>query len=248
LEKNYRKKNKKEERQVAVPLHRDGRVGGTLGTWEAALELHCMRILTSREGESRVEVSGKLIDLLAGSNELLINLLLELHTCRVNRELLPDLGLQVLAGRGIAGKEASSTLAELGSLGLLEESVSDILHINARDVNLGGGGNDVSSSDATKRNTVELIGARDQKETALKTLQEDCTAAGKATSNDDDDCARGKRLAECRKLGNLLLALAAALPLALKITLNAHVGLSYYRKKKKKKIQTQKKTKKDEEK
>jgi len=188
-----------------------------------------MRILASGKREGSVKIGRKLIDLLTSSNELLINLLLELKTSRVNRELLKNLRLQVLTRRSIESKETSSTLAKLGSLGLLEGSISDVLNINVRDINLGGSGDNISSSDTTKRNTVELIRARDKKKAALKTLQEDSTAASKTTSNDDNNSAGSKRLAESREL-NLLLLSALALALAATLlpvkndALHTHVG------------------------
>jgi len=194
-----------------------------------------MRILASGEGEGGMEVGRKLINLLAGGNKLLINLLLELKTSSVDGELLQNLGLQILASRSVDGEEAGSTLALLGSLGLLEGGVSDILHINAGDIDLGGGGNDVGSSDATQGDTVVLVGARDEKKAALKTLQEDSTAASKATSDDDDDCARSQRLAESRELHLLLLSslASAALSLSLDIALHAHIDEPSIKKQKK---------------
>ena len=46
--------------------------------------------------------------------------------------------------------------ALLGSLGLLEGGIGDLLELDGRDVELGGGLDDISTVDSSKRNTVNL--------------------------------------------------------------------------------------------
>jgi len=181
-----------------------------------------VRILTSAEREGGVKVGRKLVNLLTGSDELLINLLLELQASSIDGVHLAHLVLKNLTDSGVLREETSSTLGLLGSLGLLEGGISDVLHVDRGDIDLGGGGNDVSGIDATKRDTVELVRARDEEKTALETLQEHGAATSKAAGKDDHNGARLQRLTECRELGDLLLLLLLAGALAT-ITLNAHV-------------------------
>ena len=49
--------------------------------------------------------------------------------------------------------------ALLGSLGLLESGVGDLLELDGRDVELGGGLDHISTVDSSQRNTVDLEGA-----------------------------------------------------------------------------------------
>lgn len=87
-----------------------------------------------------------------------------------------------------------SLLASL-LLGLLANEVLglsnliDLLGIDASQVDLLGGGDDVASVDPPQRNTVDLEGAGDEEDTLVEGLEEDDALATETTSEQDQDRA-----------------------------------------------------------
>lgn len=93
-----------------------------------------------------------------------------------------------------------SLLARL-LLGLLANEVlglGDLVNLGSVDtgeVNLLGGGDDVSGVDSSQGNTVDLEGASDEEDTLVEGLQEDDTLAAETASEQDQDGAGLQRLA-----------------------------------------------------
>lgn len=90
----------------------------------------------------------------------------ELHLINISLQLGIHSGLERLSlggGDGGLGGGAGleeSLLALLLGHGLsLEHGIGDLGHINAIQVHLGGGGNDVSLVHSAQRDTVEVVGA-----------------------------------------------------------------------------------------
>mgnify|MGYP000912397351 CR=1 FL=1 len=96
--------------------------------------------------------------------------------------------------------------AYLGLLSLLEESLLagpllglvggevlglrdllDLLLVEARDVDLVRGGDDVAGVDPAQRNAVDLEGAGNEEDTLVEGLEENDTLAAEATGEDDQD-------------------------------------------------------------
>ena len=94
----------------------------------------------------------------------------------------------------------------LGLLSLLEESLLtslllsllggevlglgdlvNLLLVEAGDVDLVGGGDDVSGVDSSQGNAVDLEGAGDEEDTLLEGLQENDPLASEATSEEDEN-------------------------------------------------------------
>lgn len=94
----------------------------------------------------------------------------------------------------------------LGLLSLLEESLSgglllgllggevlglgdllDLGGVEAGDVDLVGGGDDVSGVDSSQGDTVDLEGTGDQEDTLVESLEEDDALAAEATGEEDQD-------------------------------------------------------------
>lgn len=78
-----------------------------------------------------------------------------------------------------------------------------LIYLDVGDVQLGGGGDNVSLVDATERDAVELEGTSDEQKTAVKLLQEDDALAAVATSQEDKNGTGGDALAKSSLLGRL---------------------------------------------
>lgn len=97
----------------------------------------------------------------------------------------------------------------LGLLSLLEESLSgslllgllggevlglrdllDLGGVKAGDVDLVGGGDDVSGVDSSQGNAVDLEGTSDEENTLVESLEKDDTLAAEAASEEDQDGTR----------------------------------------------------------
>lgn len=111
---------------------------------------------------------------------------------------------------GFAKKENSY----LGLLALLEESVGaslllgllggevlwlgdlvNLLLVEAGDVDLVGGGNDVSGVDAAQGDTVDLEGTGDEEDALVEVLEEDDALATETAGEEDQDGTGLQRLA-----------------------------------------------------
>ena len=103
------------------------------------------------------------IDGLLVSNTLSLDLLLD---SLVTKELL------------LSGSLLGSLLA--GEVGNVE-----LLDLDGLNVDTGGGGNDVTSVNSSKRNTVDLEGTRDKESRVLKSLEEDNSLTTETTSKGD---------------------------------------------------------------
>lgn len=79
-------------------------------------------------------------------------------------------------------------------------------HLNRRNINLGGGGNNIGLVDATQRHTVDLVRTSDEQKTAFELLQDNDTLALVAASQQNSDGARSDRGAKTRSLDDLLLS------------------------------------------
>lgn len=80
-------------------------------------------------------------------------------------------------------------------LGLLADKVLglgdlvDLLGVDAGQVDLLGGGDDVSGVDSSQGDAVDLEGASDEQDTLVEGLEEDDTLAAEATGEKDQDSA-----------------------------------------------------------
>lgn len=125
----------------------------------------------------------------------------------------------------------SSSTTDLGLLALLEESLLagllvllvldevtvgadlvDDARVDAAQVNLGGGGDDIAGVDSPERDAVDLEGTGDEENTLGQVLEEDDALAAEAASEEDEDgtgLEGGTRLggtdglADLRKSGNV---------------------------------------------
>lgn len=144
------------------------------------LELELVESVTLGKTPRRLQVLGKVLNLLDGSdksgiNGLLLSLLL--------------LGERLLL---LAFTEEFSFLGRLGGLGLSEVSIVDRLRDrDTGDVDLGGGGNDISLAHSTKRDTVELVGTRDQKQARVELLEENNSLARESASKENKNGTGG---------------------------------------------------------
>ncbi len=121
------------------------------------------------------------IDGLLVSNTLSLDLLLD---SLVTKELL------------LSGSLLGSLLA--GEVGNVE-----LLDLDGLNVDTGGGGNDVTSVNSSKRNTVDLEGTRDKESRVLKSLEEDNSLTTETTSKNDQDGTGDKRSTELLRSGGL---------------------------------------------
>lgn len=89
-------------------------------------------------------------------------------------------------------EESLLTSLLLGLLGGEVLGLGDLLNlllVEAGDVDLVGGGDDVSGVDSSQGDTVDLEGAGDEEDTLVEGLQEDDTLATEAASEEDEDSA-----------------------------------------------------------
>lgn len=71
----------------------------------------------------------------------------------------------------------------------------DLLLVKTADVDLVGGGDDVSGVDSAQGNTVDLEGTGDEENTLLEVLEEDNALAAESAGEEDQDSAGLQRLA-----------------------------------------------------
>lgn len=71
-----------------------------------------------------------------------------------------------------------------------EVGVVNLAHINTRDVDLGGGSNDISGVDSPEGNTVDLEWSGNKENTLTEALQVYNTLSTESTGEDDDDSSR----------------------------------------------------------
>jgi hypothetical protein len=123
-----------------------------------------MGLVTGGQRKGRAEVALEERDLGNGSEQLSVNLFLGLEKGWVGRFLGTLFGgkelffVGLFAGRLFGGR-------------LFEEAFIDI-DVDGADIDRGRGGNDIGSVDATERNTVDGIGARNEQETARVHLEQ----------------------------------------------------------------------------
>lgn len=87
-------------------------------------------------------------------------------------------------------EESLLTSLLLGLLGgevLGLSDLLDLLGVEAGDIDLLGGGDDVSGVDSSQRDTVDLEGAGDEEDTLVEGLEEDDTLAAEAAGEEDQD-------------------------------------------------------------
>jgi hypothetical protein len=94
------------------------------------------------------------------------------------------------------------TLFTLLLLSRAEVRVIKLGTIYFGNINLGGGGNNVSLVDATERDTVDLEGSSDQKKARGELSEENNTLALEATGQKNEDGARGDGSAKLSRAAN----------------------------------------------
>jgi len=147
-----------------------------------------------REGGLQVSVDDLILS--DGLDDGTVHVLLELH--ELSRE-----GLVLLLTRKLSFSLLSGLLL-LG--GLDKQAVSHLRYVDARDVELGAGGDSVRLVDPPEGNTVDLIRTGDQEETGSELLEEDNSLSLVRASKDDQNSTRGDRLS---KLSRSYLELVA---------------------------------------
>lgn len=106
-------------------------------------------------------------------------------------------------GRIDFGEHGSLGLGSTLAIELLEGGVIDVGGSgNRRDINLGLGGNDICGIDALQRNTVDLVGAGDEKQAGFELLQEDDTATSEFTGQKDQNGTGSDRRAQLASNGH----------------------------------------------
>jgi len=142
---------------------------------------HLVRLVTLSQAEGASEVAGEHIDLLDVGDQGLIDGLLVGSTAAVDLLLLSLLSLL---------EESLLTSLLLGLLGgevLGLSDLLDLLGVKAGDIDLLGGGDDVSGVDSSQRNTVDLEGTGDEEDTLVEGLEEDDTLAAEAAGEEDQN-------------------------------------------------------------
>jgi len=183
---------------------------------EQNLEVHAVRNVALLDGEDGAEVAGEdltVLVLLDGGDDGGVDLLLEGNT------LIGDL---LLAGGGglsiLLSEEASGGLGLLFLLLAGEDLLVDLLEelgVDGGEIDLGGGGDDVTTVDTTEGNTVVLVGAGDDEGVlvlSIDVLEDDAVATTEAASEHDGDGAGGDGLlAGDNLLGSVLGLLGSGL-------------------------------------
>jgi len=144
---------------------------------------HLVGLVTLPQAEGAGEVGGQQIHLLDVGNQSLVDGLLVGGAAAVDLLLLGLLSLL---------EESLLTSLLLGLLGGEVLGLGDLLNlalVEAGDVDLVGGGDDVSGVDSSQGDTVDLEGAGDEEDTLVEGLQEDDTLATEAASEEDEDSA-----------------------------------------------------------
>jgi hypothetical protein len=131
-------------------------------------------------------------------------------------------GLLLLSHVSVLSRSSSIVNTYLGLLALLEEriltrlvgglvlgevtvlaSLLDNLLVYALQVDLGGGGNDISGVYSSKGNTVDFEGTGNKEDTLGEVLEDNDALAAEATSKEDDDGTGLERLAKLRRADRL---------------------------------------------
>jgi hypothetical protein len=76
-------------------------------------------------------------------------------------------------------------------------------YLSVGEIDLGGGGNDISLVDTSHGDTVDLVGTSDQQETRVESLDADNTLTTETSSQKDDDGTGGNGSADSTSLGSL---------------------------------------------
>lgn len=76
-------------------------------------------------------------------------------------------------------------------------------NIDARNINLGRGSNDVRLVHPTQGNTVDFVGAGNQEQTRRQLLEEDDALSTETTSKEDEDGSRGDACTQLGGVGSL---------------------------------------------
>jgi len=172
------------------------------------------------QAEGAAEVAGEHVDLLDVGDQGLVDGLLVSSAAAGDLLLLrreSALASAVSSSRTrhrVRGRASVEPKTYLGLLSLLEESLLaglllgllggevlglgdllDLLLVQAGDVDLVGGGDDVSGVDPSQGNTVDLEGAGDEEDTLVEGLEKDDALATETTGEDDQDGAGLQRLA-----------------------------------------------------
>lgn len=164
------------------------------------LPLHLVGLVTLAQTERAGEVAGKHIDLLDAGDQGLVDSLL------VCRSAAADLLLLYAICQSPSRVYRCGNQTYLWLLSLLEESLltgllrgtvagevllgSDLVNllgVEAGQVDLVRGGDDVSGVDAAQRDTVDLERASDQEDTLLEVLEEDNALAAETASEQDQN-------------------------------------------------------------
>jgi hypothetical protein len=152
-------------------------------------------------------------------------------------------GLLLLSHVSVLSRSSSIVNTYLGLLALLEEriltrlvgglvlgevtvlaSLLDNLLVYALQVDLGGGGNDISGVYSSKGNTVDFEGTGNKEDTLGEVLEDNDALAAEATSKEDDDGTGLEGLANLRRADRLagLESQLAELPIDVLILILPH--------------------------
>jgi len=138
-------------------------------------------LVTLAQAERASEVAGQHIHLLDVGNQSLVDGLLVSGTAAVNLLLL---GLLSLLEESLL---ARLLLGLLGGEVLWLRDLLNLLVVEAADVDLVRGSDDVSGVDAAQGNAVDLEGTGDEQDTLVERLEEDNALAAEATGEQDQD-------------------------------------------------------------
>jgi len=174
--------------------------------FSVSLELHAVGSITGLDGEDGAEVTGEdltVLVLLDGGDDGGVDLLLEGDT------LVRDL---LLAGGGgasfLTAEESSGGLGLLLRLGAGEGLLVDLIEdLSVTEVNLGGGGDDVTAVDTAEGDTVVLVGTGDDEGllvVGIDVLEDDAVTTTEAAGEHDGDGAGGDSGGLAGGLGALL--------------------------------------------
>jgi hypothetical protein len=138
-------------------------------------------LVTLSQAEGACEVAGQELDILDVGDQSLVDGLLVGRTSAADLLLLSLLSLL---------EESLLTSLLLGLLGgevLGLRNLLNLLLVEAADVDLVGGGDNVAGVDAAQGNTVDLEGTGNQEDTLVKGLDKDDTLAAEAAGEQDQD-------------------------------------------------------------
>jgi hypothetical protein len=165
-----------------------------------------MGLVALAQAEGAREVAGKELDLLDAGNQGLVdgllvgstaagNLLLLCVVNNVSQSLSVQLCSHAEAGNSYLGllsllEESLLTGLLLGLLGGEVLGLGNLIHlllVKTGEVNLVGGGDDVSGVNPSQGYTVDLEGAGDQEDTLIEDLKENDALAAEATGKKNQD-------------------------------------------------------------